>query len=75
MLSLYRTAQTTSTTTPSSISPVPLPKEKTDYWALLKWINPCASRRNSPNRATTNPNPIKASPVLIQARNVRSAAR
>src|SRR5438874_12958618 len=30
---------------------------------------------NTPKRATTNPKPISASPVLIQARKVRSAAR
>ena len=34
-----------------------------------------SSRKNNSNRATTNPNPIIAMPVRIQARNVRSAAR
>lgn len=49
-----------------------LHKEKTDDWALPVG---CAFRRKSPNRATTNPNPINASPVLIQTRNGRSSAR
>jgi hypothetical protein len=34
-----------------------------------------SSRRKSPNRATTNPNPIIASPVRIHAKSVLSAAK
>src|SRR5258708_10106759 len=39
---------------------------------------PCdasSSRRKRSNRATTNPKPISASPVRIQAKSVLSAAR
>src|SRR5580692_5884018 len=41
-----------------------------------RWDGPALSwRRNSPKRLTAKPTPIKPSPVRIQARKVRSAAK
>ncbi len=65
----------TFTSTPMSTSPTPNHSDRPPSCGTS--ITSCAaatSLRNNPNRATTNPNPISASPVLIHANNVRSAA-
>ena len=63
------------TITPIRTSAVPVqrenPEERTGTFDAADPI----SRKNSPKRATTNPNPIKARPVRIHANNVRSAAK
>src|ERR1700683_1885249 len=68
-------AESTFTTTPLMIRDVPTHNvNRADRSVRVRWLN-SSSRRNRPNRAPTNPNPINDSPVRIHARNVRSAAR
>jgi hypothetical protein len=61
------------TATPVSVSATPTAIDAPVWW-YARASAAASSRRNSPNRATTNPNPIRAIPVRTQASRVRSAA-
>ena len=56
-------------------STTPIHCDTAPWWCGKSGRTAANSRRNSPNRATTNPKPISDRPVRTQASSVRSAAR
>ena len=71
--SRWRATAVRFSTAPSSTIAEPAHSENPyDFTPGALGVN---SLRNSPNRATTKPKPISASPVRIHAKNVRSAAK
>jgi hypothetical protein len=62
------------TSAPTASSAPPMTSEVVRGTGTAPPVTTASSYRNSPSRATTNPNPMSARPVRIQASRVRSTA-
>ena len=71
----YCSVQAAFTIAPARTKAVPVHSENPEERTGVPPATDPISRKKSPKRATTNPNPIRASPVRIHASNVRSAAK